>query len=450
MRRFLIHEWLMMSAIGVGWAASATAAEPSSPAVRRAAAILSTPAERLDIRLVSCTNEGTCDTGAGSCIGDPNSCDGMVGDCAGSCGSGCGTGCSLLSGCGLFGSGDDPFDLGTAILPEDSGWDIGGWAQFGYTNKSDGVLNTVPNHFNLHQGWLFAEKTADGSEGLDWGARVDAMYGIDGENTQAYGNPNRNLWDFQNSFDHGVYHWAIPQAYAVLAYDKLSVKFGHFYTPAGYEVVPANGNFFYSHAFTWNFTEPFTHTGALATYTASDDVTLYGGWVAGWDTGFTQNNGSSSFIGGGTVKLTDDVSATYIGVFGNNGWIGDGTTHHLVVNAALTDKLTYVLASDITNGNIPVPQAGGANLSSVSAANYLLYSINDKLGAGARAEWMKIAGVSYYEVTAGVNVKPTGNIIVRPEIRHQWSPAGQAAGGFNPLGVPVEQTIFGIDAIYQF
>ncbi len=78
----------------------------------------------------------------------------------------------------------------------------------------------------------------------------------------------------------------MPQAYGTVAYDKLSVKVGHFYTPAGYEVVPATGNFFYSHAFTWNFTEPFTHTGALASYAASDELTLMGGWVAGWDSGF--------------------------------------------------------------------------------------------------------------------------------------------------------------------
>ncbi len=62
---------------------------------------------------------------------------------------------------------------------------------------------------------------------------------------------------------------------------------------------------------------------------------------------------------------------------------------------------------------------------SVSAANYLIYNITDELGAGARAEWAKINGVSYYETTVGVNIKPTGNLVIRPEIRHQWSPAGQ-------------------------
>jgi Putative beta-barrel porin-2, OmpL-like. bbp2 len=332
-------------------------------------------------------------------------------------------------------------DLGDTFLDEDSGWDVGGWLQAGYTNKSDGVLNTRPDALNVHQAWLFIEKVADGSDGLDWGARVDAMYGLDADNTQSYGNLPNTGWDNENSFDHGSFGFAIPQAYGVLAYDKLSVKIGHFYTPAGYEVVPANGNFFYSHALAWNFTEPFTHTGALGTYTASDDVTLYGGWVAGWDTGFAQNNGGSAFIGGATVKVLDDVSVGYITTIGNLGAIGDGNSHHFVTTVALTDKLNYALSSDINHND---------TFDSISAGNYLIYSFNDKMGVGGRAEWMKFNGVSYYETTLGVNIKPVSNLIIRPEIRHQWSPGAQ--GGNNPLGNAAfaDQSIFGIDVILTF
>jgi hypothetical protein len=428
-----MRSWLMMSAVGLGWAASASAAGPVSPSIQRAEAILSAP-EQMDISLVSCTTDECAAGGA---------CD-AVGDCIGE------GGCGLFGGdgCGLMGGAlSERFDLSDAILGEDSGWDVGGWLQSGYTNKSDGVLNTRPDSWNVHQAWVYVEKIADGSEGLAFGGRFDAMYGLDGENTQAYGNPNRDRWDFQDSFDHGAFHWAMPQAYGTVAYDKLSVKVGHFYTPAGYEVVPATGNFFYSHAFTWNFTEPFTHTGALASYAASDELTLMGGWVAGWDSGFARFNGASSFIGGATVKVSDDVTVAYVGVVGNNGWIGDGNTHHLVTTVALTDKLTYVLSSDINHGNLPA--AGGATtFHSVSAANYLIYNITDELGAGARAEWAKINGVSYYETTFGLNVKPTGNLVIRPEIRHQWSPAGQK--GNNPIGVPVDETIFGVDAVLSF
>jgi hypothetical protein len=99
------------------------------------------------------------------------------------------------------------------------------------------------------------------------------------------------------------------------------------------------------------------------------------------------------------------------------------------------------LSSDINHNGV---------FDSVSAGNYLIYNINEKLGVGGRAEWLKYNGSSYYETTLGVNIKPTGNLIVRPEIRHNWSPAAQAGG--DPLANPAlaDQTIFGVDAIFQF
>ena len=64
------------------------------------------------------------------------------------------------------------------------------------------------------------------------------MYGTDGYDTQAFGN-DPGEWDFQNGFDHGRYAFAIPQLYGVLEKGDLSIKFGHFFTLVGYEVVPA-------------------------------------------------------------------------------------------------------------------------------------------------------------------------------------------------------------------
>ena len=53
----------------------------------------------------------------------------------------------------------------------------------------------------------------------------------------------------------------MPQLYADFAYNRLTVRLGHFYTIIGYEVVTAPDNFFSSHAYTMQYGEPFTHTG---------------------------------------------------------------------------------------------------------------------------------------------------------------------------------------------
>ena len=90
---------------------------------------------------------------------------------------------------------------------------------------------------------MYAEKVADGSQGLDWGFRADVMYGIDSADTQAFGN-NPGRWDFINGWDFGgTYGWAMPQLYGEIAAGDFSVIIGHFYTLLGYEVVTAPDNF---------------------------------------------------------------------------------------------------------------------------------------------------------------------------------------------------------------
>ena len=55
-----------------------------------------------------------------------------------------------------------------------------------------------------------------------------------------------------------------------MAWGNWSIKGGRFWTPIGYEVVPATGNFFYSHSYTCFYGEPFTHTGFQVTRKIND------------------------------------------------------------------------------------------------------------------------------------------------------------------------------------
>ncbi len=340
--------------------------------------------------------------------------------------------------------GPDPWTLS----PEDCPTRVGGWVDMGYHSGSDGLLNNRPGKFNLHQSWLWIERTADGEKGLDWGYRADIMYGIDGYDTQAFGNPAGN-WDYLNGWDHGAYAWAMPQLYGTLASGNLNMKFGHFYTPMGYEVVPSPGNFFYSHALEWYNSEPFTHTGVLADYALNDKVKLYGGWSAGWDTGFDELAGGNAWLGGVSLQLSERLAFTYMCMGGNMGWRGDGYNHSLLFDYTINDRWEYVLESDLvaTDGYydtsaIPAQFNAGENNDQAGIAQYLFYKINYKLKAGLRAEWWKGDGVSYYEVTYGVNYKPIPNLVLRPEVRHQWCPT--AADDFE------DNTVFGIDGYVTF
>ena len=74
-----------------------------------------------------------------------------------------------------------------------------------------------------------------------------------------------------------------PQFYLEAAYNDLKVKVGHFYAPVGYEVVPTTGNFFPNLPYTFQYGEPFTMTGVLATWQYNENVSLGGGIDQGWD-----------------------------------------------------------------------------------------------------------------------------------------------------------------------
>jgi Putative beta-barrel porin-2, OmpL-like. bbp2 len=426
MRKLTTTTWLLAAC---GWlVGSAGAAEPD--AVLNADAVFG-PQQNF-IRQVSC---------------DAGCADGCCTD------SGC-DGCGLGSGCSLFGGGccgdlGDPWTL-SSLFGDDPCFVVGGWFQAGYHAKSDGIFNTYPNHFQLHQGYVYVERVADGSNGLGFGGRMDAVYGTDAQNTQAFGN-NPGRWDYLNGWDHGVYGWAMPQLYAEVAYHDLSVKVGHFYTLLGYQVVPATGNFFYSIPWTFNFSEAFTHTGALATYNASDNVTLYGGWTLGWDTGFDQFNQGNSFLGGASVSLLDNVTATYILTAGNLGWIGQGYTHSIVVDWLINDKWEYVFQSDLDHTNIdpdPLGTGPGTGYNTIGVNQYLYYTFTERLRGGARFEWWKANGDSVYDFTAGLNVKPHANLLIRPEWRYRWSPALNSAPADNTFNF--EQGIFAVDAIVTF
>ncbi len=412
--------------------------------------------------------EPSCGCDDDACCGDGF---GTAGCCdSGCCGNacGCGSSCSLFDGCCLF----DDCCLGDPCTLKDHmdpcgccAINFGGWTQLGYHsdntrlsfNRGDLLaFNDVPDGLNLHQQWFYAEKVAEaGACSADWGFRFDMMYGTDAQKTQAFGNDSP-VWDASNGFDNGVYGWAMPQAYLEAAYGDWSVKAGHFFTLVGYEVVTAPDNFFYSHSYTMFNSEPFTHTGALATYSGIDGVDVYAGWTFGWDTGFDQALGGSSFLGGFSTSLTDDVAFTYIATAGNFGLRTggrNGYSHSVVIDTTLSDDLNYVFQSDLVSyDDSDSGNAGGAQ---VGVNQYLFYTMSDCLAAGLRVEWWKSDGIvdandttSQYGITYGLNYKPHANIVIRPEVRHNWLPAETAFANAN--GTDFNQTVFGVDAILTY
>ncbi len=389
------------------------------------------------------------------------------------CGAKSDCGCDAMGGKGDKGGkgGCDPCEP-WRLFSERNGWSLTGWlnASGTYNGGRPASRYNGPQSFNdrddlkVNQFYAVFERVADnGGCGWDWGGRIDLLYGSDYIFTQAVGLETRRdgtrKW---NSNEH--YGLAMPQAYVELANNDVSVKVGHFYTIIGNEVVTAPDNFFLSHAYTMQYGEPFTHTGAIATYDYSDNVDLIAGVHTGWDN-FDAASSRAGIIGGflwtndaGDLSLA--ATMTSGDEYNSRGVFSNRSMYSLVVTANLTDDLTYIMQHD--NGWQHNDGGLGVDAEWYGINQYLLYSINECWAAGGRFEWfrdddgVRVAGVRpgnpaagpyvghFYQATMGLNWMPNANWTVRQELRWDW---------FDGTGLPFDnnsnddQFTYGIDAI---
>jgi hypothetical protein len=304
--------------------------------------------------------------------------------CESACDSGCNSCC------------DEPWTL---FSPTCRGWTFGGWIEAGATaNANDPASNfNGPVSFNdreevqLNQLYFIAEKKLDMECNCwDIGGRIDFLWGTDGrflevpglELTPA-GDPDWNTERF--------YRATLPQIYAEVGVGDVSVKVGRFYTIIGYEVVPATGNFFYSHSYQMLYAEPFTHTGALATWSQNDRFTWYAGIVNGWDK-FDGELDVFGFLGGVSYKPYHErytMTLALVSTEEPNG-VGGISPRHMysfVFDFDINDCWKYVFHHDYGWQSDAVDPGVAAEWYGMS--HYLFYTINDCWKAGARLEWFR-------------------------------------------------------------
>lgn len=400
-----------------------------------------------------------------------------------------------------------------------NGLELGGWINGGATyntnNPSDGFNGTVTfadraNQFQLNQFNLFLQRNVE-SEGTKWdfGGRFDFLFGTDAIYTQAFGisafdentgEPSeRGNWDLnlccKSTRTYGI---ALPQAY-LEAYmpigNGLNIKAGHFYTPLGYETVPAPDNFFYTHAYILNSGEPFTHTGFLGSYTVNKNWSVQGGTTTGsatggWDGGFDKqldNWGGLSNISwnsddkktsvtfGGTYgqTATNDpwimysvvlqrwiTPKTHMVVHHSHGWASNINLSGGIQNAewySINTHLTYDILSDLSVG-IRAERFNDPNGWRVFSPYRILSALNNKGVSYAGNTPFVSAPADYYAVTLGMNWKPAKrlkigwksmqNINIRKNIRYDR--ADGIGMAFRPFDGRKDQFLFSLDATIPF
>ncbi len=339
---------------------------------------------------------------------------------------------------------------------------LGGWAAAGINHNIDNPndrsnspvsMTDRSNEFNLYQLDLFIEKAVTKASTWDVGGRFDFMFGTDTKYTQATGNWDMGLISQRNL---RFYDIALPQAYVEVFSpigNGLSGKFGHFYTIIGYESVPSPPNFFSSHSYSFK-SSPFTTTGALFSYALNDQWGRNFGVVTGADN-FNRDLGAWSQMSGLTWTNAKTGTTASFSILSGDVFLHQSS--QLVYYSAILQqdlgKWHYVLQHD--RGTQQNAIAQGQNAQWYSIVQYLTYQAADTWGVGVRGEWFRdqngfrySAGeASYYEVTLGLNWKPKTWLMIRPEVRYDWSQAQVAPfdGGQRP-----DQFLLGIDGVIQF
>jgi len=346
------------------------------------------------------------------------------------------------------------FDVNETSIMKDTGIEVGMWASAGVTGNSNGktnapvLFNDKVNSFDLDQLNFYIERSVN-TEGDSWdiGGRMDFMYGRDANNTQATG------WD-GNWSNAGEYDIAMPQLYVEVFApigNGITAKLGHFYTTIGNEVVTSPDNFFYSHAYTMLYAEPFTHTGGLFSYDINDNFSVNGGAVMGWDN-MTGNPDAWNFLGGGSWTSDDQASSVTVQLTsgGQSSTTGNTTMYSIVATHDFSDKLHYLIQHDFGTQE----SVTGQNAQWFGINQYVTYDINDQLGIGLRAEWfddkhgamrVNATGATYLAASVGLNYSPVTWFTVRPEIRYDWADANV----FNS-GADHDQIAIAMDMIVTF
>lgn len=342
----------------------------------------------------------------------------------------------------------------------------------------DRANDAIPNQLLL----TIERALAPEEDEFDWGFKLQMMGGSDARYTHAIGWLD-NLNDDYIQFD-------IVEAYAnihlpILTEGGVDVKGGLFVTLQGAEVIPATGNPLYSHSYLFNFAIPLKHSGLMVTTHLTEQIDLYTGVVTGINTGTDDNNDALSFHGGISWKTKDEkiivFGAAHYGpendtAYGNPalGGIDPNNDGRIIGDIVVTVKPTesLTLITDLNYG-----RDDGFDAEWYGVAQYALYQVNSWLTGVVRAEGFRDddgfavakfndnddfidalsgkpaggavfgADTTYVELTTGLNVSPCQYVLLRPEVRFDWSTGGNKP--FND-GTDNQQWTLGMDVILKF
>jgi hypothetical protein len=349
---------------------------------------------------------------------------------------------------------------------ESAGAQVYGWIQQGFAGNIDSPSDRVnfgpnfgwrSNDYRLNQVYVVLENALEHAGALNVGYRVDFLAGHDAPFFVANGlfsdftgfDPTSGFGaDGPKSFREvnrvGI---DLPQFFAeihlpgLLTPGGVDVRAGKFYTLMGREIYPGADTDFYSRGYENVFATPFTHTGVMSTLHATPTLDVLFGVVLGWDV-FKDNNDMVSFHGG-VIWNSPDKRYNW-----TTAWItGPEQPHNnrdyrSLISSYFTAKLgdAWLVSAGghlAHESNAAVDTVTGRKKDAkwYGATVNVFHDLDPTLRLGARAEWFRDEqgtrsalfgrpgfAAHFFEVTLGIAYRPLRSVLIRPELRVDWSP----------------------------
>ncbi len=325
-------------------------------------------------------------------------------------------------------------------------WQWNGHIAVSYNYNLNGRNNTFRvfddggRQITLNQMEFWIEKPSTGESPLGFG--VDIVLGADAKKIHASG-----LGTADDAFD-------LIQAYVTYRVPVgagLELKAGKFVTLHGAEVIRRSGNFNVSRSFLFGYAIPFTHTGLMATYPLTHQVSVTLGIVNGWDN-VADNNSGKSLHGMVSVTPRQDLSLTVGGTWGPEQTDQNGSKRGLV-DVVVTYKpispLTLIANFDYGAETNAVPdKTGGLQTARwYGLAAYGIYDIGERWSVGLRGEFFSDrqgfrfgwtdpstggpARLTLWEWTGTIRYKISDRLWASLEYRHDFANRPVFDGGTN-------------------
>lgn len=309
---------------------------------------------------------------------------------------------------------------------------ISGWTEMSFTASQHGKIYTPilfqnpTNELLLNQNWLTIEKAVDTkSDCLTFGFRTDwILPGSDARYVKQRGlfegQPNRCQID--------PYQFYVEANLPGFA-QGLDVKIGRMGVPYGAEVTQGPGNALFSRSYAYYY-NPYTHTGIASTLKLSANLSV-GAWLTLGNDVWFDPAADGMFVGTIVWTSTDTkTSAAFSNCISSAKFDVDENFSNqdmlnVVINHQVSEKLKYTLDSGFS-WERDIPGIGDTNWWWV--INYLTYNFTDSVSGTTRLEVFDdtdgfrtgFEGV-YTAITAGVTLKPSRSLMIRPELRYDYN-----------------------------